>query len=270
MENLKYNLKNKYCLITGAAGLLGVEHAHSLLEVNANVILTDIDIKKLSIIKKNLDKEYPLSKIFIMKMDVSKESSIQKVTKKLKQNKISLYCLINNAAVDAKVKKDNKMSNTTLFEKVLLGDWEKHLSVGLTGAMLCAKHFGKMIITNRKGGVIINVASDLSIIAPNHGIYKKGVFKPVMYSVIKHGIIGLTKYLSTYWNNKKLRCNAISPGPIQHNQSKKFLRKLRHQIPLNRLAFKNEYRGAIQFLCSDASKYMTGQNLVIDGGRSVW
>lgn len=270
MKNIKYDLRNKYCLITGAAGLLGEEHAHSLLEINANVILTDIDIKKLNFVKKRLIKKYPMSKIFITKMDVSKESSIKKVVKNLKKKKVKLYCLINNAAIDAKIKKNQKMSNSSSFEKVLLQDWERHLSVGLTGAMLCSKYFGRMIVSNKNGGVIINVASDLSVIAPNHRIYSKGVFKPVMYSVVKHGIIGLTKYLATYWNNKKLRCNAISPGPIQSNQPKKFIKKLKFQIPLNRLASKNEYRGAIQFLCSDASNYMTGQNLIIDGGRSVW
>ena len=155
-------------------------------------------------------------------------------------------------------------------ENISLKNWKKHFDVGLTGAMLCSKHFGKMIIQNKKGGVIINIASDLSVIAPNHEIYKKGVFKPAMYSVIKHGIIGLTKYISTYWNSKKLRCNAISPGPVENGQSKIFIKKLKKHIPLNRLALKNEYRGAIQFLCSDASEYMTGQNLIIDGGRSVW
>ena len=91
-----------------------------------------------------------------------------------------------------------------------------------------------------------------------------------MYSVIKHGLLGLTKYLATYWHNKKIRCNSISPGPVENNQSKNFIKKLKKQIPLNRLAKKDEYIAAIQFLCSDASSYMTGQNLIIDGGRSVW
>ena len=136
--------------------------------------------------------------------------------------------------------------------------------------MLCSKYFGGLIAQNKSGGVIINIASDLSVIAPNHSIYNKGVYKPVMYSVVKHGIIGLTKYLSTYWNSKKIRCNALSPGSVEQNQSKKLIGKLKKLIPLNRLAQKDEYKSAIQFLCSDASKYMTGQNLVIDGGRSVW
>ena len=146
----------------------------------------------------------------------------------------------------------------------------KHINVGLLGATLCSKFFGNMISKNKNGGVILNIASDLSIIAPNHHIYKKGIYKPVMYSVIKHGLIGLTKYLSTYWNLKNVRCNAISPGSIRNNQSKEFNVKIKKLIPLNRLAKKDEYKSAIQFLCSDASSYMTGQNLIIDGGRSVW
>ena len=270
MDKSKFNLTNKYCLITGAGGLLGKEHAAALLEIKSNLILTDINFKKINIIKKKLIKSYPKSKILTYRMDVSREKSIVKVVKDLKNKKIKLHALINNAAIDSKISKNQEMSNTEKFEITSLKNWRKHLDVGLTGAMLCSKHFGKMIIQNTNGGVIINIASDLSVIAPNHEIYKKGIFKPVMYSVIKHGIIGLTKYISTYWNSKKLRCNAISPGPVEDGQPKIFIKKLKKHIPLNRLALKNEYRGAIQFLCSDASEYMTGQNLIIDGGRSVW
>jgi len=270
MKYSQFDLSHKYFVITGASGLLGKEHAIALLDINANLILTDINLLKLKLIKKKLSRLYIKSKILIYKMDVSKEKSISKVVKKLKAEKINLHGLINNAAIDSKILKNNKMTNTDKFENISLASWKKHFDVGLTGAMLCAKHFGKLILSNKKGGVIINVASDLSVIAPNHQIYKKGTFKPVMYSVIKHGIIGLTKYISTYWNNKKIRCNAISPGAVENGQSKNFINKLRKQIPLNRLANKNEYRGALQFLCSDASKYMTGQNVIIDGGRSVW
>jgi len=270
MEQSKFNLQNKFCLITGAAGLLGKEHAFALLEINANLILTDINISKLKFLKKEIDKLQLKSNILIYKMDVSKEESIKKVVKKLNEKKISLHVLINNAAIDSKVLKNQKLSNSEKFENLSLSTWNKHFDVGLTGAMLCSKHFGKMILKNKKGGVILNIASDLSVIAPNHGIYKKGSFKPVMYSVIKHGIIGLTKYISTYWNSKKLRCNAISPGAVENGQSKIFMNKIKKQIPLNRLAKKEEYKGAIQFLCSDASEYMTGQNIIIDGGRSVW
>lgn len=270
MKISKFNLTDKYFLITGAAGLLGQEHAFALLEINANLILTDINLFKLKLLKKKMLKSFPKLKIEILKIDVSKEATIKKAVQFLIKKKIILHGLINNAAIDSKVLKNEKMTNTEKLENLSLNVWQKHFDVGLTGAMLCCKYFGKMIVSNKTGGVILNVASDLSVIAPNHKIYKKGTYKPIMYSVIKHGIIGLTKYISTYWNNKGLRCNAISMGAVESNQSKIFISKLKKLIPLNRLANKDEYRCAIQFLCSDASAYMTGHNLVIDGGRSVW
>ena len=134
--------------------------------------------------------------------------------------------------------------------------------------MLCSKYFGYEM-SKKKGGIIINIASDLSVIAPNQSIYKKNNFKPVTYSVIKHGLIGLTKYLATYWPNKNVRCNALSPGPVHNGQPKSFIEKLKKQIPMNRLANKDEYIGAIKFLCSKESKYMNGHNLILDGGRSI-
>jgi NAD(P)-dependent dehydrogenase (short-subunit alcohol dehydrogenase family) len=270
MIDAKFNLKDKYSLITGASGFLGEQHAVALLMLSSNVVLTDIDFNKLIFLKKRLVKSFPELEILIFKMDVTKEKSIKKISQYLKKKNIKINILVNNAAIDSKVKKNQSMTNTGQFEKISSTEWTRHLNVGLMGSMLCSKIFGEMMSKNKNGGVILNIASDLSIIAPNHSIYKKGVYKPVMYSVIKHGLLGLTKYLATYWHNKNIRCNAISPGPVENNQSKNFINKLKKQIPLNRLAKKNEYIAAIQFLCSDASSYMTGQNLVIDGGRSIW
>lgn len=270
MFNLKFNLHKQYSLITGASGLLGEEHATALLEINSNIILTDINYKKLVIQKKKLEKSFKNSKILICKMDVTKEKSIIRVIRYLTNKKIKLKVLINNAAIDSKVKKNQTMTNSGNFESMSINEWNRHINVGLLGATLCSKFFGNMIAKNKSGGVILNVASDLSVIAPNHNIYKKGTYKPVMYSIIKHGLIGLTKYLSTYWNHKNIRCNAISPGSVENNQSKHFIIRIKKLIPLNRLAKKDEYKSSIQFLCSDASAYMTGQNLIIDGGRTVW
>jgi NAD(P)-dependent dehydrogenase (short-subunit alcohol dehydrogenase family) len=270
MIGKKFNLKNNYSLITGASGLLGEQHAIALLGISSNIVLTDINYKKLITLKKKLKKIFLLSKISIYRMNVTEEKSIKKVARDLKKKNITINVLVNNAAIDSKVKKNQTMSNSGQFEKISSREWTRHLNVGLMGSMLCSKIFGEIMSKNQKGGIILNIASDLSVIAPNHSIYKKGVYKPVMYSVIKHGLLGLTKYLATYWHNKKIRCNTISPGPVENNQSKNFIKKLKTQIPLNRLAKKDEYIAAIQFLCSDASSYMTGQNLVIDGGRSIW
>ena len=162
-----------------------------------------------------------------------------------------------------------------VFENFLLEDWDFQLKVGLKGAMLCSQVFGQEM-AKRGEGIILNIASDLSVFAPDQRLYKKDGLrpdqqpvKPVTYSVIKHGLIGLTKYLATYWAEQGVRCNALSPGGVYNGQSDEFVQKLIELIPLKRMASKDEYRGAVQFLCSDASAYMNGQNFVMDGGRSV-
>jgi len=186
--------------------------------------------------------------------------------------------LINNASIDHKVPSDlSENKKEYRFENFDFSSWQNELAVGLTGAIFCCKYATKSMIKN-KSGVIINISSDLGVIAPDQRIYEKSLssssevkyFKPFSYSVIKHGLIGLTKYLSTYLADFGIRVNTLSPGSIFNYQDPEFLQNLEKNIPLRRLASVNEYRGAIQFLASDASSYMTGQNLIIDGGRSTW
>ena len=148
--------------------------------------------------------------------------------------------------------------------------------MGLTGAFLCSQIIGSEMARRGKG-VILNIASDLSIIAPDQRIYHRaGVaadqqpVKSVTYSVVKTGLIGLTRYLATYWAERHIRVNALSPGGVYEQQPREFVARLAERIPMRRMAVLNEYQGAVVFLCSDASAYMTGQNVVIDGGRSVW
>ena len=261
-----------YSLITGSAGLLGKYHAEALLQLNLNIILTDIDRKGLDVTFKHLKNLYPKKKIITFLLDVSSTKSIEKTVKKLKMKNIIINNLINNATIDAKIKKKTTNKNNN-FENFSLEVWNKEIKVGLTGAMLCSKIIGSEMVKNKIKGNIVNIASDLSVIAPNQNIYKSknGNFvKPVTYSVIKHGIVGLTKYLSTYWAEKNIKVNSLSPGSVLHEQPKELQNKLKKLIPMNRLAKKKEYMGAIKFLCSSDSDYMTGQNLVIDGGRSVW
>ena len=272
MTDKRFSLSNKYCLITGAAGLLGPEHAQAILEIDGNVILTDINMVRLKKQIKQIQLRFKDANIIYYKMDVTKLNDIKKVFNKLKKKKINVEVLIDNAAIDSKVKK-RVSKNSNSFENFSLREWEKQISVGLTGSMLCSQVFGTLM-SKRKKGVILNIASDLSAIAPDQRLYSltknQKSYKPVTYSVIKHGLIGLTKYLSTYWPDKNIRCNALSPGGIESDQSMKFKKKIKKLIPLNRMAYKSEYKSAVKFLCSDASSYMTGQNLIIDGGRSIW
>ncbi len=261
-----------YSLITGSAGLLGKYHAEALLEMNLNIVLSDINQKKLDLTYNYLKNLYPKNNIIKTLLDVSSSRSIEKTLKNLKRKDIIINNLVNNAAIDAKVKKKITKKNDN-FENFSLDVWEKEIKVGLTGAMLCCKLIGSEMVKNKIKGNIINIASDLSVIAPNQNIYKskKSKFiKPVTYSVIKHGIVGLTKYLSTYWAENDIKVNSLSPGSVLHEQPQELQNKLKKLIPMKRLAKKNEYVGAIKFLCSSDSDYMTGQNLVIDGGRSVW
>lgn len=265
----KFNLKDKFALITGAGGLLGNEHAHSLLECGANIILTDINTKNLDKTFSSLKAKYKEKVIIKMKMDVTSETSIKKCKNYLKRKKIFVNILINNASFNPKSENLRSLS----FENYDYKKWEREIRVGLTGAFLCSKIFGSEM-AKKKEGVILNISSDLSIIAPDQRIYntskKYKNVKPVTYSVAKTGLIGLTKYLATYWAPQKIRCNAISPAGIFDGQNKSFVKKIKKLIPLERMAERDEYRSAVQFLCSEASSYMTGQNIIIDGGRSIW
>jgi NAD(P)-dependent dehydrogenase (short-subunit alcohol dehydrogenase family) len=273
----KFNLINRYALITGGAGLLGLQHASALLELNASVIITDISSNALSNVKKQLQVDFDEDKIFLKEMDVSCVDDIHSVANYLEELDIRLDILINNAAIDPKVTKKEGIKETSRLENFSLDQWNNQISVGLTGAFLCSQVFGSKMAADNKGGVILNIASDLSVISPDQRLYKKEGLgadeqpvKPVTYSVIKSGLVGLTRYLATYWSDQNIRSNALSPGGVFNEQDDKFVKQLSSLIPLGRMANKDEYRSAVQFLCSDASSYLNGQNVIMDGGRSIW
>ncbi len=273
----KFDLAGKTALITGAAGLLGMQHASALLESGATVVLTDIGEAGLTSARLSLARDADAARILTRVMDVSQPHAIRFVADELMASERRIDILVNNAAIDPKVKGEQGMLETSRLENFPLDQWELQMGVGLTGAFLCSQVFGTSMARDGKGGVILNISSDLSVFSPDQRIYsKEGIqddqqpVKPVTYSVIKAGLIGLTRYLATYWVDKNIRCNALSPGGVLNGQSEEFVRRLTNLIPMGRMAKENEYRAAVQFLCSDASSYMNGQNIVIDGGRSVW
>lgn len=272
----KFDLTGKTALITGAAGLLGQEHAAALLESGATVVLTDVSEFGLTSAAAALREQSDISRILSYRMDVSTYDSIAKVAAELSAGGRRVDILVNNAAIDPKVKADQEMIETSRFEHFSLEQWNSQIAVGLTGAFLCSQIFGGAMVKDGQGGVILNIASDLSVFAPDQRLYRKsGVpdemqpVKPVSYSVIKTGLIGLTRYLATYWADKGVRVNALSPGGVFNGQSEEFVKRVSALIPLGRMANRDEYRAAVQFLCSNASSYMNGQNMVVDGGRSV-
>jgi NAD(P)-dependent dehydrogenase (short-subunit alcohol dehydrogenase family) len=237
-------------------------------------ILLDIDGEKGETAAEKISEKYSITCSYY-KCDITHEDAIVDIKDDIIKTHSNIDILINNAAIDPKVKTDNSFE-TSRLEKFSLEQWNLELSVGLTGAYLCSKIFGSEMAQNG-GGAIVNISSDLGLISPDQRLYRKDgtqeneqPVKPITYSVIKHGIIGLTKYLATYWAEKGIRVNALSPGGVYTGQPDEFVNKISKLIPLGRMAYEDEYKAAIVFLCSDASSYMTGSNLVIDGGRTCW
>ncbi len=270
-----FSLTGKAALVTGGAGLLGIAHAKALLAVGAKVFLTDINYEALLEARSSVLKTQP-GELEIFSMDVTSEESINNLLAGVRKSGGRVDILINNAAINPTADSLVNSVRTTRLENFSLDRWASEINVGLTGAYLCSKVFGTEMASDGKGGVILNIASDLSVIAPDQNLYRQDelaedvqAVKPVTYSVIKTGLIGLTRYLSSYWAHKGVRANALSPGGVYAGQDEVFVRRLSERIPMGRMATENEYAGAIQFLCSDASAYMNGQNIVIDGGRSV-
>jgi NAD(P)-dependent dehydrogenase (short-subunit alcohol dehydrogenase family) len=269
-----FDLSGRVAVITGGAGLLGEQHARAIASAGGIPVLVDIQQQRTSEKAAALSREYGVPAIG-RAADITKLPEIEALRTEILKLFGRLDVLINNAANNPKVEAGAEV-NFSRLENFPLAQWEADLAVGLTGAFLCSKVFGSHMAGDG-GGVIINVASDLALIAPDQRIYRQpGVpeemqpVKPVTYSVVKSGLVGLTRYLASYWADKKVRVNAISPGGVYNGQPEDFVARLTNLIPLGRMATTNEYRGAIVFLCSDASSYMTGANLVVDGGRSCW
>ena len=275
--NKNYALTGGTALITGASGLLGEQHERAILAHGGSVVLTDIDEEGLITQKKKLGEHFDPRLVEVCWMDVTDESSIELVLQQLNEKGIHISILINNAAVDPKVSSDDSLTETSRLENFSLDQWNLELAVGLTGVFLCSKVFGTAMAKSTTSGVILNISSDLSVISPDQRLYSKANLessdqpvKPITYSAIKAGIVGLTRYLATYWSEQNVRCNSLSPGGVENGQGLDFTSQLISRIAMGRMAKLDEYQGAIQFLCSDASKYLTGQNIVMDGGRTVW
>lgn len=272
----KFSLENKVCIITGGAGLMGDSHARAVLESRGVPVLLDISEEKLEEEKKRLNKEYEDQPIEFFKTDITKRTDLVTVCDNVVDKYGHIDILINNAANNPKMESKAVNMGAIRFDNLPLEIWQDDMAVGLTGAFLCAQVFGKQMELQRKG-VILNISSDLGIIAPDQRIYRKNGIseakqpvKPVTYSVIKHGLIGLTKYLATYWADKGIRCNAICPAGIENGQDEDFIKKLTNLVPMGRMAAKDEYQATVLYMISDASAYMTGTTVIVDGGRTCW
>lgn len=269
-----FRLDGRVALITGGAGLLGYQHAATIAGLGGVPVLLDINGDGLAGNAARLAGETGCEALALV-ADITDLGALESAFARLMARHGRVDILINNAARNPKVESAGDKDFSRL-ENFPWEQWRLDLDVGLGGAFNCAKVFGAQM-ARQGAGVIVNIASDLGVIAPDQRLYRvegrepeQQPVKPVTYSVVKHGLIGLTKYLATYWCEQGVRCNALSPGGVYAGQNDVFVSKLTQLIPLGRMADADEYRGAIAFLCSDASSYMNGANLVVDGGRSTW
>lgn len=270
-----FDLAGRVAIVTGGAGLLGTRHAAALAEYGAIPVLLDIGAARTEAAAKAISDTHRV-KALGLAADITDASALMEVKARLLEEFGRIDILINNAANNPKMEGGGLAGEWTRLENFPLKIWNDDIAVGLTGAMLCCQVFGTEMAKAGRG-TILNIASDLGAIGPDQRLYRKNGLaedaqpvKPVTYSVVKSGLIGLTRYLATYWADRGVRANALLPGGVENSQDPAFIAKLTNLIPMGRMASADEYKAAVLFLVSDASSYMTGAMLSVDGGRTAW
>ena len=270
-----FSLKEKIIIVTGASGLLGREHVKAILSAGGTPILLDLNEQILATQILELKKTHEQN-ISGYAVDITDEEKVKKNCDEILLKYGKIDGLVNNAANNPKVENSSQV-NFSRLENFPIEIWNKDLDVALKGTFLCLKYYGYEISKNFNGGSIVNISSDLGLIAPDQNLYKiNGIseslqpVKPITYSVVKTGIIGITRYISTYWADKNVRCNAICPGGVENNQNQDFIQELIKRIPMKRMARQDEYHGLLIFLLSSASSYINGSIISADGGRTAW
>jgi len=275
MSNDLFSLRGRVIVITGAAGLLGRQHAEAVARAGGIPVMLDIHAHAVESAASSIAARFDVPASG-WRVNITVEPEIEANCAAVLERYGRIDGLVNNAANNPKME-DEDSKRFSRLEQFPLEAWEADLAVGLTGAFLCAKHYGTAIASNPDGGSIVNISSDLGLIAPDQRLYRKPGLpeaqqpvKPVTYSVAKTGLIGLTRYLATYWAERGVRCNALCPGGVEGNQDPAFLREVSSRIPMGRLARPDEYQGVLLFLLSAASSYVNGAVLAADGGRTAW
>jgi len=255
--------------------LLGRKHAEAVAAYGGHPVLLDLSVDVVTSLADDLNKQFGVDATGYQ-VDITDESRIEENVQQLLHKYGRIDGLVNNAANNPKVE-DSSEKNFSRLENFPVDIWNQHVAVGLTGAFLCAKYYGFEIAKNEEGGSIVNISSDLGVMAPDQRLYaQEGLpeeqqpVKPVTYSVVKTGMIGLTRYLATYWVEKNVRCNAMCPGGVENGQPEDFLAEVSSRIPMNRLAQSDEYQGTLLWMLSDASSYLNGAVVPVDGGRTAW
>lgn len=269
-----FDLSGRVAVLTGGAGLLGRQYTRTLLEAGAHVVVADVNADQAAAAAREAADELG-GQALGWGLDVRSKTDVEKMAQGVRERLGRIDILINNAAIDPKFDAAVAAQHANTFEDYPLELWQQSLDVNLTGAFLCSQAVGKVMVRQRRG-VIVNISSTYGLVAPDQRLYRRmgekhqQLFKPAAYAVTKAGIAQLTRYLAAYWGSHGIRVNTLTPGGIFNAQDDEFVTKYSARTPLGRMAEKNEMNGAMLFLVSDASTYMTGANLVVDGGWTTW
>ena len=268
-----FSLTGRVAVVTGGAGLLGVRHGEAIAAAGGVAVLADL---------RGADAEARAAEVAAatggkaagIACDVTRAESIETLLQTVMARFGRVDILVNNAANNPKVEAPGQ--SFSRLENFPLDQWDADLAVGLTGPFLCARIIGGAL-ARQKRGAIVNISSEYGVIAPDQRLYRRDGLepdqqpvKPVSYTVVKAGLHGLTIYLATYWADAGVRVNTITLGGVESGQPADFLRRAAEKIPLGRMAAPHDFQGALVYLCSDAAAFVTGANLVVDGGKTIW
>jgi NAD(P)-dependent dehydrogenase (short-subunit alcohol dehydrogenase family) len=258
----KFSLIDKSIVVTGACGLLGREICKSLAELKANIVITDVDINAGQELEKLLQKDYQAFAQFHY-LDITSEQSINNLIMQLEESAIPIYGLVNNAY-------PRNADYGTIFENILLDSWRENVDMHLNGYFNVSQKVARVMIKQNFGN-IVNMSSIYGLLGPDFRIYEgTPMTMPAEYAAIKGGIINLTRYLATYLAKYHIRVNSISAGGIFDGQPASFVEKYCQRTPVGRMGNPENIAGGVVFLMTELSEYITGHNLVIDGGWSAW
>jgi NAD(P)-dependent dehydrogenase (short-subunit alcohol dehydrogenase family) len=260
-----FGLQGKVAIVTGATGLLGKEHCRALSEAGAAVVAADLDVEKCAALAAELG-----TSAMGLSLDVTDRTSVDAGLASVMKRYGAIDVLVNNAAVNDMFENPALAGEQSRFENYPEAMWRKMFDVNVTGTFFCSQVFGTQMAKQRRGS-IINIASTYGLVGPDQSIYKRpdgtqGFYKSAAYPATKGAVIAFTRFLAAYWGASGVRANTLSPGGVENSQDDHFVQTYSSKTPLGRMANPNDYRGAVVFLASDASSYMTGANLVVDGG----
>jgi len=271
MDKDLFSLKDKIVVITGGMGQMGQQYAIALLDYGARVAILDLQTREAKL--KDELAGHPGSDFMFLRADITSRSSLEAALHEIKRQWDIPHALVNNAALDSPP--DASAEENGHFESYPESSWDEVMKVNVKGVFLCCQIFGGQMAEAGRGS-IVNICSIYGIVSPDHRIYKyrwsegQTFYKPIAYSASKSALLNMTRYLATYWAARNVRVNTLTLGGVFNYQDKEFLKGYCDRVPLDRMAREDEYNGAVIFLLSDASSYMTGSNLVIDGGWTSW